>query len=67
MKIGILGLGYVGLANAAVLINEGHQVVGYDINEEKVSSLSKGNYPFDESVLSEVFERKANKILFTTH
>ena len=66
MKIGILGLGYVGLANAAVLINEGHQVVGYDINEEKVSSLSKGNHPFDESVLSEVFERKANKILFTT-
>ena len=67
MKIGILGLGYVGLANAAVLINEGHQVVGYDINEEKVNSLSNGSYPFDEGVHSEVVERKANKLLFTNH
>ena len=34
MKIGVLGLGYVGLANVGVLASIGHQVVGYDINKE---------------------------------
>lgn len=67
MKIGVLGLGYVGLANAAVLLKEGHTAIGYDINAEKVDSLNKGTYPFDEGVLAEVFQRKANKILFTTN
>ena len=66
MNIGILGLGYVGLANAAVLLKEGHRIVGYDINVDKVRSLTDGTYPFDEGILSEVFQRKANKVLFTT-
>jgi UDP-N-acetyl-D-glucosamine dehydrogenase len=41
-KVAVLGLGYVGLPLAVVLADAGYQVVGIDLNEEKVSLLNKG-------------------------
>jgi UDP-N-acetyl-D-galactosamine dehydrogenase len=40
-KIGIIGLGYVGLP-LSIAFAEKYQVVGYDINEERVSELNNG-------------------------
>ena len=44
-KIGVIGLGYVGLPLAMEFINAGFQVTGIDIDENKISSLNDGeNY-----------------------
>ena len=40
MKIGIIGLGYVGRSIAQASVGAGHSVVGFDTNSDVVSSLS---------------------------
>lgn len=44
-KIGIIGLGYVGLPMAEILVNAGYQVIGLDINADKIEDLKKGKSP----------------------
>ena len=48
MRITVIGLGYVGSVAASGLANAGHQVLGVDIDRERVRSLSSGNVPFYE-------------------
>jgi UDPglucose 6-dehydrogenase len=48
MKIGVLGLGHVGLTTALGLSEVGWSVVGTDSVEEKVDDLSRGRPPFFE-------------------
>ena len=66
MKIGVLGLGYVGLANVGVLASIGHQVVGYDINKDKVLSLSQGSYPFDDRALEKAVREHKDRISYVS-
>ena len=42
MKIGIIGLGYVGRSVAQAAVGAGHSVVGFDTNSDVISSLSIG-------------------------
>lgn len=42
MKIGIIGLGYVGLPLYMAFKEQNMEVVGYDYNKEKISSLKQG-------------------------
>lgn len=42
-KIGIIGLGYVGLPLAVEFANDQFEVTGFDINQEKVAQLNLGN------------------------
>ena len=42
MKIGIVGLGYVGLPLAVAFAEAGHEVTGLDVDEEKVGALNAG-------------------------
>ena len=39
-RIGVIGLGYVGLP-LALALSENYDVVGYDINSERVDNLAK--------------------------
>ena len=48
MRLSIFGLGHVGLALAACLANSGFQVLGYDVDEEKIHIISNGRAPFYE-------------------
>jgi UDP-N-acetyl-D-glucosamine dehydrogenase len=40
--VGILGLGYVGLPLALTFIEKGFRVLGFDVDESKVSALGRG-------------------------
>lgn len=48
MKISIFGLGYVGVVTVACLSQDGHEVIGVDVNQEKVDMVAKGKSPIVE-------------------
>ncbi|MCO8291376.1 nucleotide sugar dehydrogenase [Tetragenococcus halophilus] len=65
--INVIGLGYIGLPTALMFAKSGVPVVGTDLNEELVGSLSKGKLAFEEEGLGELFQNaKDNGIEFTT-
>ena len=67
-KIAIIGTGYVGLSSAVGFANLGHDVVGVDIDKEKITKLSSGQSPIFEKDI-EVFLKKSlkkKKIAFTS-
>lgn len=41
-RIGVVGMGYVGLPLAILFSGEGFQVTGFDIDEKKISTLNSG-------------------------
>ena len=41
-KIGVIGLGYVGLPLSLLLSGAGFQVTGFDIDEKKIADLEAG-------------------------
>ncbi len=47
-KIGVIGLGYVGLPLALAFARKFSSVVGFDISESKVNQIEKGIDPTDE-------------------
>lgn len=52
MKISVIGSGYVGLVQAAVLAEVGHDVVCMDIDEHKIELLKQGHVSIFEPGLS---------------
>ena len=48
MRVSVFGLGYVGSVSAASFAADGHQVVGVDINRDKVAALNDGRSPIVE-------------------
>jgi GDP-mannose 6-dehydrogenase len=42
MKIAVFGLGYVGCVGIGCLAQNGHQLIGVDINDEKIDLVNKG-------------------------
>lgn len=51
-RVCVMGLGYVGLPTAAVLANRGVEVIGVDVNPERVVTVNSGVAPFDEPGLN---------------
>jgi UDP-N-acetyl-D-mannosaminuronic acid dehydrogenase len=47
-KVGMIGLGYIGLPTAAMLANRGVEVIGVDINERSVQLINEGKVPIVE-------------------
>ncbi|MDN4616083.1 UDP-glucose/GDP-mannose dehydrogenase family protein [Leifsonia sp. F6_8S_P_1B] len=56
MRLSVIGCGYLGAVHAAAMADLGHDVVGIDVDEAKVQSLSAGRAPFHEPGLPEVLE-----------
>ena len=68
MKVTVFGIGYVGLVQAAVLAEVGHDVVCVDVNAERVENLKNGIIPIYEPGLTPLVERnyEAGRLQFTT-
>ena len=61
VKVGIVGLGYVGLPLAVAFAEEGHDVVGVDTDQRRVSALGDGE-SYIEDVPSERLRALEGKI-----
>jgi UDPglucose 6-dehydrogenase len=66
MKIGVVGMGFVGSVTAAVLADQGNYVVGLDIDSQKIKMLNSGRSPIFEPRLEEIIKRNKNNLKFTT-
>lgn len=67
MDVTIIGLGYVGLVNAIYLASIGHNVVGFDIDKNKISLLRQGVATLEEPNLQELLTSAINKLRFTSN
>lgn len=68
MKVTVFGIGYVGLVQAAVLAEVGHDVVCVDIDQNKVDNLKRGIIPIYEPGLEPIVKEnsQAGRLHFTT-
>ena len=68
MNVTVIGTGFVGVVSAAVYASFGHQVVGLDIDENKIKLLKNGQVPFYEPGLQELLleQQAGGNLSFTT-
>lgn len=59
-KISVIGLGYVGLVSAVCFRKLGHEIIGVDINEQKIATLKLGKNPLPEVGHLEEYLRENN-------
>ena len=65
MRIGIVGLGYVGLPLAVAFAEEGHEVVGVEADPRRVDALQRGE-SYVEDIPSEHLRGIGDRLLATT-
>jgi UDPglucose 6-dehydrogenase len=68
LKLSVIGTGYLGATHAAAMASLGFQVVGVDVDEEKIAMLREGKVPFFEPDLEELLEAevKSGRLTFAT-
>jgi len=66
MKVTIFGTGYVGLVQAAVLAEVGHQICCIDVDEGRIAALRQGQIPFYEPGLAPLVESHLPVVVCTS-
>jgi UDPglucose 6-dehydrogenase len=68
MKVTVFGIGYVGLVQATIFAELGHDVVCVDVDENKIENLKNGVIPIYEPGLTPLVEKNyaAGRLQFTT-
>jgi len=68
MRLGVIGIGYLGLTHAVCMADLGHEVIGLDVDADKVARVSKGDVPFFEPGLEPMLRKNlgADRLRFTT-
>lgn len=64
----IIGTGFVGVVSAAVYASFGHQVIGLDVDENKITKLRQSQVPFYEPNLENLLkeQQESGRLTFTT-
>jgi UDPglucose 6-dehydrogenase len=67
-RLTVLGTGYLGMTHAACMASEGFEVLGFDIDAEKVARLNAGDVPIFEPGLEELVRDglSSGRLRFTT-
>lgn len=65
MIVSIFGLGYVGMVSAVCLANRGHRVIGVDISQHKLDSISCGISPIVEPGVAELLRQALERGLLS--
>ncbi|NHC14656.1 UDP-glucose dehydrogenase family protein [Motilibacter deserti] len=67
-RITVLGTGYLGATHAVCMAALGFEVLGMDVDKDKVEALSAGTVPFYEPGLDEILQEQiaAGRLRFTT-
>ena len=63
MKVGIIGLGFVGLSLASVLSAKGYSTIGIDVDIKKCKQITCGKSPFFEPDLEKTLREGLKKKL----
>jgi GDP-mannose 6-dehydrogenase len=68
MNVAVVGLGYVGAVTSACLAEVGHDVVGIDVDRQKVDEIEAGHSPIVEPRLEELIAagRRSGRLTATT-
>ncbi|WP_026818143.1 UDP-glucose dehydrogenase family protein [Arthrobacter castelli] len=68
MRISVIGCGYLGAVHSACMASLGHDVVGIDVDRDKVEALSNALPPFFEPRLPELLETQtaAGRLTYST-
>ena len=68
MKLSVVGCGYLGAVHAAAMASIGHDVVGIDVDANKIAQLARGEAPFFEPELAELLTAgiESGRLTFTT-
>ncbi|BCL30105.1 UDP-glucose dehydrogenase family protein [Streptomyces aurantiacus] len=68
MRLTVIGTGYLGATHAACMAELGHEVLGVDVDPDKVAALQAGRVPFHEPVLPELLAKHtaSGRLRFTT-
>jgi UDPglucose 6-dehydrogenase len=66
-KIVVIGLGYVGITTTVGMGQLGHEVIGYDINADRVTLLAQAKAPIHEDGLENALESltQSGRVSFT--
>jgi UDPglucose 6-dehydrogenase len=67
-RLTVLGTGYLGITHAACMASEGFEVLGVDVDAEKVAKLNAGEVPIYEPGLEELLADglRSGRLRFTT-
>ncbi|MEM9331262.1 MAG: nucleotide sugar dehydrogenase [Pseudomonadota bacterium] len=65
-SISVIGLGYVGAVSTACLANLGHEVIGVDLDQQKVETIGSGNSPIHEHRLTDLLAKGVSEGLIRT-
>ncbi|PWW21820.1 UDPglucose 6-dehydrogenase [Geodermatophilus normandii] len=68
MRISVIGCGYLGAVHAASMAEIGHEVVGIDVDQRKITALCAGRAPFYEPDFEQLLARalEAGRLSFST-
>ena len=65
-RLGVIGVGYVGLVTAACFAEAGHELVCLDIDEAKLERLRAGQAPIHEPGVEDLLARNRARLTFTS-